>query len=78
MKTFAQIYKKNPPTHEEEHHGWTNQVSYCGFAQWWDCNFWCSNPKLNPKTKILSCRCCENMYGVPDFNKCKKMRRKLK
>ena len=71
-------YIENPPKHFKRTHGWTRQVSYCGYAQWWDCSFWCGNPKLNPKCEILSCRLVPGCIGVPNFNQCKKLRRKLK
>lgn len=74
-KTFVQIYKENPPTHEERRHGWTNQKSRCGYAHWCDCSFWCSNPKFNPKEEMLSCRWHP---FEPDFKRCKNMRKKLK
>jgi hypothetical protein len=77
VNPFIEIYKKSPPTHGERTHGWTRQKSTCGFAVWWDCSFWCSNPKLNPTGKIFFCRTTNGCLGVPNFEKCKKMRRKL-
>lgn len=77
-KSKIEYYKNNPATHELRHHGWTNQTSRCGYAVWWDCYFWCSNPKLNPKNILCpSCRVDPNGMREPDFEKCKKMRRKL-
>lgn len=78
VNPFIEIYKKEPPTHEEKDNGWTHQKSFCGFAVWSDCSFWCSNPKLNPTAKIFWCRTTDGCLGTPNFEKCKKMRRKLK
>ena len=60
---------------KERTHGWTAQKSRCGFAMWWDCNFWCSNPELNPDGKIVDCICVKGCLGEPDFERCKKIRR---
>lgn len=72
--------KNNEVSHHKRTHGWTGQISRCAFACWWDCSFWCCNPKLNPKMNPLkgSCRVAPGCIGVPDWEECKKMRRKLK
>ena len=74
-KRMTELYAKYPPTHEETIHGWTSQKARCGYAKWWDCSFWCGNPKLNKENRL--CPGCRMHPFEPDFERCKKMRRPL-
>jgi hypothetical protein len=53
--------------HELIFHGWTSDKSYCDFANWWDCSFWCGNNKLFGK-KLPPSRFCP--MTIPNHENC--------
>ncbi len=56
--------------HEKTIHGWTGQESYCDYARWWDCSFWCSNNKECFKGKKMPTeRACP--MKTPVYSRCK-------
>jgi len=56
------------PNNELTLHGWSNDKSYCDFANWWDCSFWCGNNKIFGKNKPPHERKCP--MDVPNYNNC--------
>lgn len=54
--------------HKRKTSGWTNQVSECDFAHWWDCGFWCSNDKIFGN-KVAYLRSCPSR--IPKYKNCK-------
>ena len=53
--------------HQLKTHGWPNDKSFCDYARWWDCSFWCGNNKIFGKKLPHERRCPMN---IPDFKNC--------